>query len=40
VVVDLSKLFGRLNNQGSHDILIDRPRKHIDDDGVIRLILV
>ena len=34
VDVDLSKFFDRVN----HDILIDRLRKRIDDDGVIRLI--
>jgi len=34
VDVDLEKFFDRVN----HDILIDRLRKRIDDDGVIRLI--
>jgi len=34
VDVDLEKFFDRIN----HDILIDRLRKRIDDDGVIRLI--
>ena len=35
VDVDLEKFFDRVN----HDILIDRLRRRIDDDGVIRLIL-
>lgn len=34
VDVDLEKFFDRVN----HDILIDRLRKRIDDDGVIRLV--
>jgi RNA-directed DNA polymerase len=34
VDVDLSKFFDRVN----HDILIDRLRKRVDDEGVIRLI--
>jgi group II intron reverse transcriptase/maturase len=34
VDVDLSKFFDRVN----HDIPIDRPRKRIDDAGVIRLV--
>ena len=34
VDVDLEKFFDRVN----HDILIDRLRKRVDDDGVIRLI--
>ena len=38
VDVDLAKFFDRLNHEMSHDILIDRLKRRIDDAGVIRLI--
>lgn len=38
VDADLAKFFDRLNQEVSHDILLDRLKRRIDDAGVMRLI--